>query len=249
MVCVNVRDVSVTFPIYSSYTRSLRLEMFTRLGGRLEAHNQSVTVRALKNVSVFLREGDRLGLVGHNGAGKTTLLRVIAGVYAPDAGTVEVIGHVAAFTDISLGMDLEATGWQNIIFRCVFMGMTFAEARRLSASIAEFSELGDYLNLPVRTYSTGMFLRLAFAISTSIYPDIVVMDEMIGAGDHQFIEKAKRRIEELLSKSKILVMASHDVSLLESLCNKAIWLEKGEAKAIGEPSAIVRQYLDSHCAA
>jgi ABC-type polysaccharide/polyol phosphate transport system ATPase subunit len=140
-------------------------------------------------------------------------------------------------------MDPEATGRENIIFRCVFMGMTFAEARRLSPSIAEFSELGEYLDLPVRTYSTGMFVRLAFAISTSIYPDIVVMDEMIGAGDQQFIQKAQRRIEEMLSKSKILVIASHDIHIVRSMCNVAVWLAKGEIKASGKTDTILNRYL------
>jgi ABC-type polysaccharide/polyol phosphate transport system ATPase subunit len=219
--------------------------MATRLGGKLEAHNRSMLVRALKDVSLEIEEGDRLGLIGHNGAGKTTFLRVVSGVYTPELGRVEIRGRLASFTDISLGMDPEATGWENIIFRCIFMGMTFAEARRLSPLIAEFSELGDYLNVPVRTYSAGMFVRLAFAISTSIYPDIVVMDEMISAGDQRFIEKAKRRIEELLTKSKILIVASHDLKLVQSLCNKVLWLENGGVKCVGGPKEVTERYLMS----
>src|SRR6516225_2217238 len=243
MARVCLQDVSVEFPIYTPHTRALKSSIFTGLGGRLAAHNETVIVRALENITLDLKDGDRLGLVGHNGAGKTTLLRVISGVYPPVSGKVEVLGILASYTDMALGMDPEATGWQNIIFRCVFMGMTFSEARAASPSIAEFSELGEYLDLPVRTYSTGMFVRLAFAISTSIYPDIVVMDEMIGAGDQQFIQKAQRRIEEMLSKSKILVIASHDIHIVRSMCNVAVWLAKGEIKASGKTDTILNRYL------
>ena len=248
MARIALTDVSVSFPVFTSHTRSLRAEVYTSLGGKLAEHNRSITVEALRNVNLQLNDGDRLALIGQNGAGKTTLLRIISGVYKPDRGGAVIEGRVSSFTDITLGMDPEATGRENIIFRCVFMGMTFAEARRLSPSIAEFSELGEYLDLPVRTYSTGMFVRLAFAISTSIYPDIVVMDEMIGAGDQQFIQKAQRRIEEMLSKSKILVIASHDVHIVRSICNVAVWLAKGEVKACGKTEAVVNEYLSS-CAA
>lgn len=246
MTHVHLDNVSVSFPIYTAHTRSLKTDVATRLGGRMAAHNRSITVHALKNVNIHIEEGDRIGLVGHNGAGKTTFLRLVSGVYEPEVGSVSVKGKVAAFTDITLGMDPEASGWDNITFRCVFMGLTFAEARRLAPSIAEFSELGDYLDVPIRTYSSGMFVRLAFAISTSVYPDIVVMDEMISVGDQRFIDKAKARIGDLLNKSKILVLASHDVDLLKSLCNKVLWMEKGEVKAVGDPQTIVAQYLASN---
>ena len=249
MAHISIENVNVTFPIYTSHTRSLKADVATRLGGRMASHNQSVMVHALMGLNVQIKDGDRVGLVGHNGAGKTTFLRVVSGVYVPETGRITVSGRVAAFTDIALGMDPEASGWDNITFRCVFMGLTFGEAKRLAPAIAEFSELGDYLDVPVRTYSSGMFMRLAFAISTSIYPDIVVMDEMIGAGDQRFIEKAKKRIDELLSQSKILVIASHDTALMKSLCNKVLWMEKGELKAAGDPQLIIQQYQDSVAAA
>lgn len=242
MAHIQLKDVDVSFPIFTSHTRSVRTAIFSRLGGRIADHNDTVTVEALRGINLEISDGDRLGIVGHNGAGKTTLLRVISRVYEPTGGEAIVEGRMASFTDISLGMDPEGTGWENIIFRAVFMGATFAEARALMPAIAEFSELGDYLDLPVRTYSTGMFMRLAFAISTSVQPDIVVMDEMIGAGDHRFIQKAKKRISELLESSKILVLASHDVSLIRSLCNKAIWMDKGEIKETGPPDGVVSAY-------
>ena len=242
MAHIHLDNVSVSFPIYTAHTRSLKTDVATRLGGRMAPHNRSVVVEALKNVSLEINEGDRIGLIGHNGAGKTTFLRLVSGVYEPEIGRVDIDGKIAAFTDMALGMDPEATGWENIKFRSVFMGLTFAEAKRLAPSIAEFSELGDYLNVPVRTYSAGMFVRLAFAISTSIYPDIVVMDEMISAGDQRFIDKAKARIKDLLHKSKILVLASHDIELVQTLCTKVLWLEKGEIKAAGDPKTVVAQY-------
>ena len=242
-------NVSVNFPIYTAHTRSFKVDVSSRLGGRLAVHNQSITVEALKRLTLDLSDGDRIGLVGHNGAGKTTFLRVVAGVYEPDVGRVSVSGKIAALTDIALGMDPEATGWENITFRCVFMGLTFKEARSLSPAIAEFSGLGDYLKVPVRTYSSGMFMRLAFAISTSVYPDIIVMDEMISVGDQRFIDKAKNRIHGMLDRSKILVIASHDMSLVKSICNRALWLEKGEIRALDTPETVIRAYLAENSAA
>lgn len=219
--------------------------MFTRLGGTVASHNDTVTVEALKDISLDLTDGDRLGLVGHNGAGKTTFLRVVSGVYPPQIGSVTVEGRVSSFTDITLGMDPEATGWQNIIFRCVFLGLTFAEANALAPSIGEFSELGEYLDLPVRTYSTGMFVRLAFAISTAVRPEILVMDEMIGAGDQGFIAKAQKRITELLSQARILILASHSVSIIEKFCTKVLWLEKGRIERFGPTAEVLKAYTNS----
>jgi ABC-type polysaccharide/polyol phosphate transport system ATPase subunit len=233
MARIALRDVTIAFPIFSSHTRSIRTAVFSRLGGSLAAHNDTVIVRALVNISLDLADGDRLGLVGANGAGKTTFLRLISGVYPPLTGEAVIEGRVSSFTDISLGMDVEATGWDNIIFRCIFLGLTFAEARALAPSIADFSELGPYLDLPVRTYSSGMFLRLAFAISTAVQPDIVVMDEMIGAGDESFMQKAQKRIGDLLERARILVLASHSQRIIRNFCNKVLWLEHGRIRMFG----------------
>ena len=245
MARIVLRDVTIDFPIFSSHTRSVRTAAFSRLGGRLASHNDTTIVRALHNISLELNDGDRLGLVGHNGAGKTTFLRVVSGVYPALTGTALIEGRVSSFTDITLGMEREATGWQNIIFRCVFLGLTFAEAEALAPSIGEFSELGEYLDLPVRTYSSGMFVRLAFAISTSVQPDIVVMDEMIGAGDKSFIDKARKRIEGLLERARILVIASHNEPIVRSFCNKVLWLEKGQIKHLGPAEEVLALYYGS----
>ena len=242
MACISLRDVSVAFPIFSSHTRSIRTAVLSRLGGSLAAHNDTVIVRALQNISLDLVDGDRLGLVGANGAGKTTFLRVVSRVYPPLTGEAVIEGKVSSFTDIGLGMEPEATGWQNIIFRCVFLGLTFAEARALAPSIGEFCELGAYLDLPVRTYSTGMFLRLAFAISTAVQPDIVVMDEMIGAGDQSFIEKAKKRIGNLLERTRILVLASHSQPIIRNFCNTVLWLDHGKVRMFGLVDEVLPAY-------
>jgi ABC-type polysaccharide/polyol phosphate transport system ATPase subunit len=245
MVHVFLDDIWVEYPIYTSHTRALKTMVISRLGGQLAAHNQTTIVRALSGVTLDLDAGDRLCVVGHNGSGKTTLLRVLSGAYQPQIGEVDIIGTVSSFTDITLGMDPEASGWENIIFRCIFMGMTFSEARQLAPSIAEFTDLGQYLHLPVRTYSSGMFMRLAFAITTSVTPDIIVMDEMIGTGDAQFIQKARQRLNELLSNTKILVLATHNFEIGLQFCNKALWLEKGEVKRLGSTQSVLNEYLHS----
>ena len=175
---VSVTNLHLNFPMHNSASRSLQLDIFQKLGGRIAREDKTMQVEALRGVNFELVDGDRLALVGHNGAGKTTLLKVLAGVYPPTHGRVEIEGSLTPLTDLSLGMDPESTGYENIIFRCIFIGMTFREARENMDIIAEFSGLGEFLKMPVRTYSTGMAMRLAFAISTSIEPDILILDEM-----------------------------------------------------------------------
>lgn len=242
MASIVLDQVTVAFPIFNSRTRSVRTSLFTKLGGQIEEHSRTMMVQALNNISLTLNDGDRLGLIGHNGAGKTTFLRLISGVYPPLSGAARIEGKVSSFTDITLGMEPEATGWENIIFRSVFLGLSFKEAEALAPSVAEFSELGEFLSLPVRTYSTGMFLRLAFAISTSVQPDIIVMDEMIAAGDQSFIDKASARIESLLERASILVLASHAEPIIRSFCNKVLWLDKGAIRMLGPVDEVFEAY-------
>lgn len=249
MAFISLKNVGVTFPVHNADSISFQLHLFNRLGGEVASHRRAVMVRALAGIDLELKDGDRLGLIGHNGAGKTTLLRVLSGVYDPTQGELEISGQISSFTDIALGMDPEATGLENIIFRSVFLGMTFEEARANAAAIAEFSELGDYLQLPVRTYSSGMFVRLAFAISTAIRPEIMIMDEMISAGDSAFMVKAQARINELLSQANILIIASHDPNILRSFCNRVAWLEHGRIREIGGVEEVMVNYRDSVVAA
>jgi len=245
MALVRFNNVTVDYPIFTSHTRSIKTALFSRLGGKLASHNNTVIVRALENINVELKDGDRLALIGHNGAGKTTFLRVASRIYEPQIGSVDIQGKVSSFTDLTLGMDIEATGWENITFRCIFMGLTFAEARELAPSIAEFSELGDYLDMPVRTYSTGMFLRLAFAIATSVHHDIIVMDELIHTGDASFIEKSQKRLHEIIGNANIFLLASHLIGMITSLCNKALWLEHGRIRGFGPAAEVIEAYQAS----
>jgi ABC-type polysaccharide/polyol phosphate transport system ATPase subunit len=233
MAHISLKNVSLRYPIYSQKSRSAKRFLITRLGGSISTHKNTVVVDALRGINLELQDGDRLGIVGHNGAGKTTLLRVLSQIYEPQTGIVTVEGKSSSLVDITLGMDVDSTGWENIIYRGVFLGLTYERAAELSPSIAEFSELGEYLDMPVRTYSSGMFMRLAFAITTSIYPDILIMDEMIGAGDARFFDKAITRVSEMMDRTKILVVATHHNFTISRFCNKVLWLEKGQIKALG----------------
>jgi len=223
------KKVDVEFPIYNASHRSLKKTLINATtGGRIAADaGQRVSIKAIEGLDLDIRPGDRVGLLGHNGAGKTTLLRMLAGVYPPSAGALEVHGRLATLTDISLGIDWESTGFENIILRGIIMGMPPNEIAEKIDEIAEFSELGDYLNMPVRTYSSGMQLRLAFSVSTSVSADIVLMDEWLSVGDAGFNAKASKRLDSLVEQSSILVIASHDMSVVDRLCNKRIMLEHG----------------------
>lgn len=243
MARICLQQVDITFPIVNATSHSLQLRLYEKLGGELRHYQKTTAVRALKDINLELRDGDRIGLVGPNGSGKTTLLRVLAGIYPPTAGHAVIEGKVSSLADITLGMDWEATGWENIKFRCAFMGLSFAEADALTPSIAEFSELGEYLALPIRIYSRGMFLRLAFAISTCIRPDILVMDEMIGAGDESFLIRAKQRTVELVQGTNILALATHNMSIVREICNRVIWLDRGSIKQFGPPDDVISAYL------
>jgi len=244
MTTIELIDVSVDFPIYTAQTRSIRADLLRRIGGRIQKNkdHHRLVVNALRNINLSLRPGDRLGLVGPNGAGKSTLLRVLAGVYEPPQGTIRIDGRVSSLLDVTLGIDPELNGYDNIILRGVLLGMTVDEARDKTPSIAEFSELGDFLNLPVRTYSSGMMLRLAFAICTATRPDIVLLDEIVGVGDAEFSEKAKARTRQFANDASIVVLASHDPSTLRNFCDKAALLREGRIIEIGPVADVLNLY-------
>ncbi len=245
MAFIELADASVEIPIFNSRGRSLKTTLVRRVGGQVEADdNDVVTVKALRHVDLSLRPGDRLGLIGHNGAGKSTLLRVFAGSYEPSTGRAEIAGTVSSLIDMEMGMDPELTGADNIIQRGVFLGMSLKEARRAIPSIAEFSELGPYLHLPMRTYSSGMRMRLAFATSTTRHPDILLFDEMISFGDAGFAARAKARLDAMMDNAKILVLASHDLASLQSYCNRAVLLEAGCIVTQGSVDDVWARYMD-----
>jgi lipopolysaccharide transport system ATP-binding protein len=234
MARVAARDVVIEFPIYDATHRSLKKKLLNATTGGRISHDASnrLTVRALDGVSFDLHPGDRIGLIGHNGAGKTTLLRVLSGVYEPVAGTLHIEGRVASLLDPSLGIDPEASGYENIILRALLLGLSRADIERRLEEIAEFTELGQYLDMPLRTYSTGMQLRLAFAVSTSVDADILLMDEWLGVGDNEFQPKASRRMDDLVARAKILVLASHNHALLKQMCNRLFKLEHGRMQEL-----------------
>lgn len=236
MAHIHFDSVSIEFPIFGMSAQSLKRQLLrVSTGGVLGKTEKQdlVTVKALKNVSFELKAGDRLGIIGHNGAGKSTLLRVISQIYEPSCGEVKVKGKVSALLDVAMGMDGESTGYENILIRGIFHGLSKREIKEKQDEIAEFTELGDYLAMPVRTYSTGMLLRLAFAVATSIKPEILVLDEVIGAGDAGFAKKAQDRINDMIEHSKIVVLSSHDISVIEKNCNLLMLLNAGEIKYFG----------------
>jgi len=247
MAAIELVDVGLDYPIYDSRARSFKQALITNLGGRLSRTDGSgrVVVEALRNVTLSVRPGERVGLIGRNGAGKSTLLKVMAGIYEPPLGRAEISGRVASLLDVTMGMDFEATGYENIVMRGVFLGMTFAEARGKFSEIERFTELGEYLTLPMRIYSTGMVLRLALAIATSGDSDILVVDEVISAGDAGFTRKARARLEMMIERAKILVIASHDENVISSLCTRAIVLSGGHVSFDGPAPDALAFYRSS----
>lgn len=245
MAKIYLDNASVDIPIFNANGRSLTsriLEVAT--GGRLDADpNGHVTVRALRDVSLELNDGDRIGLVGHNGAGKSTLLRVLSGVFVPTSGTMTINGSVGSLIDVSLGINPEATGRENIFLRGALLGLSKAEVKEKLEEIVEFSDLGEFIEMPMRTYSSGMQLRLAFAVSTIVRPEILVMDEWLSVGDEGFKARALERLTSIVDASKILVIASHSRELLEKVTNKALWLEHGEVKMFGPSSDVLDSYF------
>lgn len=246
MASIELENVVVSFPVYDQGARSLKKRIISATtGGRIESDAGSgkiSVVQALDGVTLRLQHGDRVGLVGHNGAGKTTLLRVLAGIYEPTIGSAKISGHAAPLFDVALGMDPESTGYENIMLRGLFLGLSHKEIDARIEEIAEFTELGSFLELPIRTYSAGMRMRLAFAVSTSIEPDILLLDEGIGAGDAAFLEKANRRLKEFTEKAAIIVLASHSEPLIRQMCDKAVLMEHGKVLQVGKTEEVLEHY-------
>ena len=241
---LSLDNVSVSFPIYHGGSRSLKKNLLFRgSGGQLASDaSHRITVEALRNVSMEFRTGDRVALVGKNGAGKTTLLRVMAGIYEPVTGVVKSRGRISPMFDISLGIDGDISGYDNIRLRGLILGLPAREIEERMAGIAEFTELGDYLDIPVRTYSSGMMTRLTFAVATCFSPEILLMDEWILAGDAGFLAKAQHRVEDFVEQAGILVLASHSTEICRRWCNKAVWMERGEVKMAADVNAVLDSY-------
>lgn len=226
---ISAQNISVKFPVFDAKHRSFKNSLLqVATGGKLVSQDKSPTyVEALKNINLEIKEGERVALVGHNGSGKTTLLRVLAGVYPPTTGNLIVNGKITSLLNSKLGMDNELTGIENIKTRGIFLGMTKQEIKSRTDEIVEFSELGDFINLPVRTYSSGMVLRLAFSITTCITPEILIMDEWLSVGDKEFKQKAEIRLHDFIDSAGILIFATHDNKMAKKLCNKQYTLNHG----------------------
>ena len=243
MVSIDTHNACVDFPIFDAKSRSMKKAFLGAAGGAIGRNTQNtVVVEALRDINLHLREGDRVGLVGHNGAGKSTLLRLLSGIYEPTRGSATVRGRVAPVLDLGVGMDPEISGYENIIIRGLFLGQTRRAMRRKMDDIAEFSELGEYLNMPLRTYSTGMRVRLALGVVTSIDPEILLLDEGIGAVDAAFMAKARVRLQEMVKRSGILVFASHSNDFLAQLCSTALWVDHGTIRQAGLVDKVVEAY-------
>jgi lipopolysaccharide transport system ATP-binding protein len=244
MAELHVRDVGVSFPLYHGESRSLKKTMFAAASGRLgQDRKHRLVVEALRNISFSLATGDRLGFVGSNGAGKTTLLRAMAGIYEPISGRIDVKGDVTALLDASQGMNPDLTGRENIRLRGLFNGLNEQQIAALQSDVAEFAELDQFLELPVRTYSSGMVVRLGFALATAIKPQILLMDEWIMAGDASFMEKARQRVETMVRGAEILVISTHSADIILQWCNRVIWMDRGQIRADGTPEEVLAAYL------
>lgn len=238
---IDLEHVEMCYPsgIYNATT--LKEQLFTL--ARLQKPRKMLKdVHALRDFTLHVRPGERLGVIGHNGSGKSTLLKTIAGIYPVESGTVEVEGKIKSLFDLSLGFDMESTGRQNILYRGLLLGATPEEIAAKEQEIINFSELGEFIDFPIRSYSSGMLVRLAFSVSTSLAGEILLLDEVIGAGDISFMQKAQKRMLNLIDAAEIMVFVTHDLSMAQKVCNRVIMLDHGRIAADGTPEKVIRRY-------
>jgi ABC-type polysaccharide/polyol phosphate transport system ATPase subunit len=242
MARIELDRVCLTFRVREQY--QITLKEFLLRGMYRRRRNPLLKVRALRDVNLRLRDGDRVGVLGGNGAGKSTLLRLLAGVYWPTSGRRQVVGRVSSLFELNLGFEMEASGRQNIIYRGYLQGETPRSIRTKMDEIAEFSELGRFLDVPVRYYSAGMLVRLAFSIATAVDPEILLVDEVLGVGDLAFQRKAQRRMKELQARAKVMVVVSHDLDTLARLCDTGVWLAQGRVQMVGRMKNVIAAYQE-----
>ncbi len=245
MAYIDFQHVGVDFPIFASQNRSFKKSLMNiATGGRIASDASSApVVRALDDINLRIEDGERVGLLGCNGSGKSTLLRVLGGVYAPTTGRAEVNGSIGSLLDINLGTDGESTGIENIYLRGTLLGMTREEIDRELPKMVEYSELGNFINLPMKTYSSGMQMRVAFTVSTQSASDILLMDEWLAVGDQNFQRKAEERLSRLVEQTKILVIASHSQDLIKRVCTRAVWLDHGRMRMDGSVEEVCKAYF------
>jgi ABC-type polysaccharide/polyol phosphate transport system ATPase subunit len=240
MVEIDLDGVSLQFKVRRF--KHLTLKEFLVRGLFSRAANPVIHVKALQDLTLHVGEGERLGIIGHNGAGKSTLLKLLAGIYPPTAGTRTVRGRISSLFDITLGFEPDASGWENIYYRGYLQGETPKSMRGKVDQIAAFTELGEFLDMPVRYYSAGMMIRLAFAIATAIEPEILIVDEVLSVGDLAFQQKATQRIREMMAQARLMVIVSHDLESMKKLCTRVVWLDHGRIQQVGDPATTVAAY-------
>ncbi|MBO1328138.1 ABC transporter ATP-binding protein [Acetobacter suratthaniensis] len=247
MTYLEASGISIDFPLYHAESRSLKKALLGKVSSRFSVDQKSrPVVQALRDISFSLKSGDRLGLIGSNGSGKTTLLRALSGIYQPTAGTLSMEGKLISLLDPGQGMNKELTGRENIRLRSYYLGLSKAKSQAFEADVIDFTDLKEFLDIPVRNYSSGMVVRLAFGMATAFPPEILLMDEWILAGDAAFMAKAKKRVEGMVQHADILVLASHSPSILAEWTNRLIWLDGGRIVADGAPMEVFKSYLPRH---
>lgn len=240
MSFIKMEDTDLVFKVW----RERRLKDIIVPGSNKFNKFQNAAVHALDHVNLTIKEGERVAVIGHNGAGKSTLLKVIAGIFRPSGGKLTVEGKVSNMFELSTGFEAEQNGWDNMYLRGLMLGLTPKEIKSKMREIADFSELGEFLNMPVKYYSSGMFVRLAFSTSTAFMPDILLLDEVFAAGDAGFIDKAMRRMKDMVNVAKILVMVTHNMETALEICDRCIWMDRGQVRMDGATEEVVQAYLD-----
>ncbi|HEX4612846.1 MAG TPA: ABC transporter ATP-binding protein, partial [Urbifossiella sp.] len=243
MARIELTDASVTFTVRPH--KRVTLKEYLVRGLFRGSLNPAVAVHALSGINLTARDGDRVGVIGHNGAGKSTLLKLLAGIYPPTHGSRRVDGKICSLFDISLGFEPEASGWDNITYRAYLQGETPASLKGKLEGIAAFTELGDFLDLPVRHYSAGMSMRLAFSIATAIEPEILLVDEVLAVGDLSFQHKAQARMKEMMASARVMVIVAHDLTTIRDLCTTVVWMEQGQVRMQGKPDEVIKAYVGS----
>jgi ABC-type polysaccharide/polyol phosphate transport system ATPase subunit len=243
MARIKLEQVNLTFRVRKE--RGIRLKDFILKRMFLPSNNPIMEVRALQDINLSITQGERIGFIGHNGAGKSTMLKLLAGIYTPTSGQRIVEGRISSLFDIALGFEGEANGWENIAYRSYLQGETPGSMRAKKQAIADFSELGDFLNMPVRYYSAGMMVRLAFSIATAIEPEILLVDEVLSVGDLSFQHKARERMREMMAKAHLMVLVSHDLESLPAICNRAVWMDHGRIAKTGSCHDVIAAYRSS----
>lgn len=243
MAAIHLEDVSLNFHVRRHRRTPLKEVLVKRLTGR-GRENPLLEVRSLQHLTLSFREGERVGVIGHNGAGKSTLLKTLAGVYPPSGGRRTVEGQISSLFDLTLGFEMHGTGRENIRYRGYLLGETPQSIEPKVESIIAFSELGEFIDTPVRYYSSGMLVRLGFSITTAIEPEILLIDEVFGAGDASFRQKAKDRMHAMMNRASLIVMVAHDMGTLRELATRVIWLEHGQVRRDGPPTDVIREYTE-----